>query len=99
LMYNGGQYYKFMHGGTFLENIIQAISRIHMGECMLKVERERGDEIFSVSTTHDEGLWLVKDAIAEEAYAYTLGVMRTPPVWAPDCPMNAEGGYAREYSK
>lgn len=99
IMYNGGQYYKFMHGGTFLENIIQAISRIKMGEIMLEVERDRGDEIFSVSTTHDEGLWLVKEDIAEEAYQYVLSVMRKSPSWAPDCPMNAEGGYAREYSK
>jgi DNA polymerase len=99
LMYDKGKYYGFIHGGSFLENLIQAISRIFMGECMLQVERERGDEIFSVSTTHDEGIWLVKDSIAEEAYNYVHKIMCTPPKWAPTCPMNAEGGFAREYSK
>jgi hypothetical protein len=28
-----------------------------------------------------------------------VSAMRTPPAWAADLPLDAEGGYAKEYSK
>ena len=86
---------KKIYGGLLAENITQALARIAVGEQLLVV----ANHYKIVTTTHDELVAIAPAAEAEEALSFMLSTMRTPPNWAPDLPLNAEGGHAREYSK
>jgi DNA polymerase len=91
-----GKDHTFIYGGKMLENIIQALARIVMGEHLLAIERE---SITTVSTTHDEVITIVREAEAEAAEVKVREIMTTPPDWAPDLPLDVDTGWAKEYSK
>jgi hypothetical protein len=42
---------------------------------------------------------LVREEEAIDRLEQVQAIMRTPPDWAPDLPLDVEIGYAREYSK
>ena len=88
--------YKKIYGGAMLENIIQALARIIIGDHLLAIEAAG---IRTVSSTHDEVLALVREAEADAAVQTVTEIMSTPPSWAPDLPLAVDIGYAREYSK
>lgn len=84
-----------IYSGLLAENITQALARIVISQHLLQVtERYR-----VASTTHDELISVAHETQAEAALQFMLDVMRTPPQWCADIPLDAEGGYAREYSK
>jgi hypothetical protein len=85
-----------LYGGALTENFVQALARNAVAEQMLKVA-DAGIRI--VTMTHDEIVAVVHDDQADWALATMLKIMSTPPAWAPDLPLSAEGGKAREYSK
>jgi DNA polymerase len=85
-----------IYGGKMLENIIQALARIVVGEQILQIEREG---IYTVSSTHDEVIMVVRENEADDVQRRVEEIMTTPPEWAPDLPLEVEGGWAREYSK
>jgi hypothetical protein len=93
--YESGQVRKKLYGGLLCENIVQALARIIVGEQMLAISREYK----VVMTTHDEVITCVKTARAQKAFDFMISCMRTPPKWWPDIPLNAEGGFAPNYSK
>ena len=95
--YGLGNKRKKIYGGAMLENIIQALARIVIGEQVLQVEALPG--VTTVSTTHDEILALVRIEEADAAVEAVTRIMTTPPKWAPDLPLAVDIGYAREYSK
>lgn len=84
-------------GGTLLENIIQALARIVVAEQMLKVDQLPGVRV--VGTTHDEIIAVCPERYAEIRFDQMIDIMSQPPQWAPDVPLAAEGGWARNYSK
>ena len=96
---------KKIYGGLFTENITQALARIIVSDQMLAIERELAlqrtkNEIFKVVTmTHDEVVACVPAHTADETYEMMLQKMTTPPDWCSDLPLDAEGGYAENYSK
>jgi DNA polymerase len=94
--YGVGRKFSYIYGGKMLENIIQALARIVMGQHLLKIH-DAG--IHTASTTHDEILMLVREGEAIDRLEQVQAIMRTPPDWAPDLPLDVEIGYAREYSK
>jgi hypothetical protein len=65
-------------------------------EAMLRLENE-GFEM--VNTCHDEVLLLVKEADAESALDRVVQLMTTPPKWAPEFPLAAEGWTGQRYRK
>lgn len=85
-----------VYGGLLVENVTQALARIIVSDQMLEVSK-RGYRIASM--THDEMLVVVPEAQAEVALAEILQTMSTPPSWAADLPVSAEGDFSREYSK
>jgi DNA polymerase I - 3''-5'' exonuclease and polymerase domains len=85
-----------LYGGLLCENLVQALARVVIGEQMLKV-RNLGYRI--VTSTHDELVAVCTVKQADKCLARMLKIMSTPPDWAPDLPLAAEGGYAQEYSK
>jgi DNA polymerase I-like protein with 3'-5' exonuclease and polymerase domains len=84
-----------IYGGLLAENITQAIARIIVGEQLLTI----AGSYRVATTTHDEIVSVAPETDADEALEFSLTTMRTPPAWASNLPLNAEGGWAREYSK
>jgi DNA polymerase len=86
---------KKIYGGLLCENIVQALARIVVATQMLSIDKK--DRL--VMTTHDEAVACVKERQADAALSRMLKAFRTPPTWCSDLPLNAEGGYAKDYSK
>jgi hypothetical protein len=86
---------KKIYGGLLCENIVQALARIIVAGQMLKIDKLHR----IVMTTHDEAVACVKKAKATSAMRVMLKTMQTPLPWCMDLPLNAEGGYAENYSK
>lgn len=86
---------KKIYGGLLAENITQALSRIVICDHLLVVSKVHR----VVSTTHDELIAIALKTEADQALNFMLQTMRSQPTWAPDLPLDAEGGWAKEYSK
>lgn len=84
-----------LYGGKLLENIIQALARVVIAEQILKVD----PYMRVVSMTHDEIIAIVPAAFAEHGAKMMHDIMSVTPSWAPNLPLSAEVGYAKEYSK
>lgn len=102
---NGYTEYSYMrkgirakiYGGLLCENIVQALSRIIIGDQLLALAEDHGYRI--VTTTHDEVVACVRTASAAKCFRTMLKVMTTPPDWCGDLVLSAEGGWAENYSK
>jgi len=80
-------------GGAMVENIVQALARIIVGEQMLKIkERYR-----PVLTVHDAAVVVVPKEEVDEALAFIVQVMSTPPEWAVDLPVACEAKFGQSY--
>jgi len=86
-----------LYGGLFDENIVQNLARTAVAEQMLEIDEL--DDVWVVGMTHDEVISICRERDAEAVLAEKIRIMSTPPSWAPDIPLAAEGGFAREYSK
>lgn len=95
--YQGRRGENKIYGGLLTENVVQALARCIISEQMLRVKREYGYKLASMS--HDELIYVVPEKDADEALANVLRIMHTPPSWAQDLPLAAEGKYAPEYRK
>ena len=85
-----------LYGGLLAENVTQALSRIIIGEQMLKIY-DAGYRI--VTMTHDEIVIIAKKKEAQKALDFMIKTMSTSPDWAPGLPLAAEGGFDDCYSK
>jgi hypothetical protein len=96
---------KNIYGGLFTENIVQALSRIIISDQMLAIETELKPHHSSaqvhkiVTMTHDEIVTCVPEEKANEIYTMMHAKMCISPDWCKDLPLDAEGGFAKEYSK
>ena len=88
-----------IYGAKLLENIIQALARIVVGEQILKIEAYLKGFAHTVSSTHDEALAVCHRNVADYVLRTMIRIFSTAPSWASDLPLAAEGGYARNYSK
>jgi len=65
-------------GGMVVENVVQALAKIIVGEQMLRIQMR-----YPVAmTVHDAAVLVVRDEELEEAKAYVAECMSTPPDWA-----------------
>jgi DNA polymerase len=80
-------------GGAVVENFVQALARIIVGQQMLKMS----DRYRPVLTVHDAAVCVVPEDEAEEATTYIIGVMSVPPDWATGLPVACEAKFARSY--
>jgi DNA polymerase len=82
-------------GGAMVENIVQALARIIVGEQMLAINvRYR-----PVLTVHDAAVCVVPKAEVEEAVEFIKQVMSTPPEWAPGLPVSCDAKYGESYGE
>jgi len=84
-----------MWGGSLVENVVQALARIIVGEQMLKVN----EKYRVVLTVHDAAVVVVKKQELEAALEYITGVMSVPPNWANDLPVACEAGHGASYGE
>lgn len=76
------------YGGKLTENIVQAISRDLLGNSMLNLE---ANDYHPVCHIHDEVLCEVPEENAQAYYEEMASIMSTPPEWASDLPLRADG--------
>jgi DNA polymerase len=81
-------------GGFLVENLIQAVSRVDMGQCMLRL----ASDYRIVLMEHDAVGVLVREQTAEQDLQVILAEMRRPPAWLPDIPLDAEATMGETYS-
>jgi DNA polymerase len=82
-----------IYGGLFMENIDQAASRIIVGDQMLEI----AEKYRVVMMTHDEVVYLAPWREADKALEFGIECLSKSPEWAPNLPLAAEGGHAKNY--
>ena len=83
-------------GGLLAENISQALARCVFSDMMLRIEEAGLDIIFHV---HDEVVIETDKDKADHTLSKVLEIMKTPPSWIPDIPLDAEGKVLTAYEK
>lgn len=97
---------KKIYGGLLVENVVQALARIIVSTQMLETQDyfrtlklKAGEVARIASMSHDEIISVVPARLAEKVLKKQIEIMRVAPGWAEGLPLNAEGGYAVNYSK
>ena len=88
---------KYIYGGKLLENIIQALARIIIMDCALRVRRRLG--LSFKLQVHDELAYVVPEDVAQSVLDVLLEEMRVRPSWDMDWPLDAEGDIAASYGE
>jgi DNA polymerase len=86
------------YGGRITENVIQALSRIVITDSLLRLDNNLQNGRVAL-TVHDEIVIVASDQDPDATMKAIIEDLCTPPSWAPDLPLSAEGGYDRMYSK
>jgi DNA polymerase len=82
-------------GGSLVENVVQALARIVVGEQMLKIQ-----ERYRVAlTVHDAAVIVVPELEKDEAMKYVIECMSVPPEWARGLPVACEAKYGHSYGE
>ena len=84
-----------IYGGKVIENVCQALARIVIGEQLLRVAKKYK----VVMTVHDAIGCIVPEDEVKEGMLAVEKVMKIRPKWAPDLPLDCEGGYGRSYGE
>lgn len=82
-----------IYGGKVVENIVQAVARIVVTDQMVEISK-RYKVVLQV---HDEVVIACDEDEAEEAKAFVVGVMSTPPAWAESLPVACEADVGKTY--
>jgi len=91
---------KYLYGGKLLENITQALARIHVMDAAVRLRKRFRDYNMGIQLAlqaHDELVYIVPDNLAEGVLSRSLYEMRNTPSWAKDCPLDAEGDIGETY--
>ena len=86
-------------GGRIAENVIQALSRIVITDAMLRIQKDAELQASIALTVHDEIVIISPDTNPDATMSRLIEHMCVPPDWAPELPLDAEGGYDTCYSK
>jgi len=91
---------KYIYGGKMLENITQALARIHVMNAAIRLRktfREMGWDIHLALQAHDELVYIVPEDMAEAILMLSLAEMKRRPSWGIDIPFDAEGDIGQSY--
>lgn len=86
---------EHLWGGSLVENVVQALARVVVGEQMLQINKRYP----VVLTVHDAAVVLVREQEKIEAEAYIVECMSTPPSWAEGLPVACECKFAKSYGE
>lgn len=85
------------YGGKLTENCVQAIARDCLAEAIERLETAGFPIVFHV---HDEVVIDIKPYAAhEDMLNQVVQIMRQPPIWAQDLPLNADGWVGDFFTK
>lgn len=87
--------WTYIYGGKVIENIVQALARIIVAEQMAII----GQRYKVALQVHDEIVCVVNEDEVEECRRYMEEVMRRPPSWALNLPVNCESGVGDNYGE
>ena len=80
-------------GGSVVENVVQALARIIVGEQMVKIN----EKYKPVLTVHDAVVCVAQDDDVDNASKFIIDIMSTPPQWAAGLPVACEAKYGDSY--
>ena len=83
-----------LYGGKLVENVVQALARIIVGEQMLRIAKRYRPAL----TVHDAVSIIVPEQESIEAMAYVQECMRWVPKWANGLPVDCEIGCGPTYA-
>ena len=83
-------------GSSIFQSAVQGTARDFLAVATSNLE-QAGYAV--INLVHDEVLLLVEEQNGESALDDVVRIMTTPPVWAPDFPLAAEGWYGKRYRK
>ena len=98
LSYDGKRHRESTYGGRITENVVQALSRIVITDSMIRLSSRIPNGKIAL-TVHDEIIITAPDANPDQTLDMLIKDMCIRPNWAPEIPLNAEGGYDTSYSK
>jgi DNA polymerase len=93
VIYDSRKGVQSIWGGAVVENVVQALARIIVGQQMLAMCRWYRP----VLTVHDAAVVVVEESQLPEALAFIVGTMSTPPSWAAGLPVACEAKYGVSY--
>jgi len=82
-------------GGGMVENVVQALARIIVGEQMLKIR----EKYRPVLTVHDAAVIVAPKDDVEEALEFITKIMSTAPEWCADLPVACEAKWGESYGE
>jgi DNA polymerase len=92
---------KYIYGGKLMENICQALARIHTLDAALRIQKCAHSELSYLARlaqqAHDENVFVVPTELAQPVSVIALEEMRRRPWWAPGLPLDAEVGIGPTY--
>lgn len=88
--------YAKMYGAKFIENIIQALARVHVADAGLACINSG---IRMVSMEHDKWIAVVRESEGEAVLAYMATEMCRVPSWLPGLPLDSEGYISHRFAK
>ena len=83
-------------GSSIFQSAVQGTARDFLANAMLMLDRKNYEIINSI---HDEVLLLVDEEGADDTITDVTEIMVTPPEWALDFPLAAEGWVSKRYRK
>jgi len=86
-----------VHGGSLVENCIQATDRDVMAHRIVAIEEEY--QYMPLFSSHDEAIYEARDDEAQEVYDRVKEMLEIAPPWAEGLPLEVEGGISPFYTK
>ena len=84
---------KKLYGGKILENIVQALARIHTMDAALRIQQY----LKLAMQVHDELVYVVPDQQVAQVKQLLREEMCSPPIWAPELPLAVDIGEGKTY--
>ena len=95
--YTFGRELRSAWGGKIFENIVQALARIVIVKNMLETYRILG--LRPALQVHDENDFIVRETDLERIVTALKLIMRKPPPWCSDAPLDVEINYGKNYGE
>lgn len=92
-VYKSRRGFNSIWGGSVVENVVQALARIIVGEQMLEINKKYRP----VLTVHDAVVNVVLNEEIDSAMKYITDTMSTPPSWALGLPVACEAHHGDSY--
>jgi len=87
----------YMYGAKLVENVIQALAFVHIMEVARRIFHMTNGLLFPAHQVHDELIYIVDEALAEQVATLVRTEMSKPPSWMPNAPLAAESGIGDSY--